>query len=85
MEKLRAHVRGETEEEEKRKRTEWEEKGEGKRTAEKKAPETFSAEKRCAPLTCRSTSEGRERLDGTAPPTLHCLSCQGVRRAAGCS
>lgn len=38
------HVRGETEEEEKRKRTEWEEKGEGKRTPEKKAPETFSAE-----------------------------------------
>ncbi|KAI4539745.1 hypothetical protein MG293_010140 [Ovis ammon polii] len=58
VEKLRAHVRGETEQEEKRKRTEWEEKGEGKRIPEKKAPETFSAEKRCASLTCRSTSEG---------------------------
>lgn len=37
-----------------------------------------------APLTCRSTSEGRERLDGNAPPTLHCLSGHGVRGRAGC-
>ena len=58
MEKLRAHVCGETEEKEKRKRTEWEEKGEGKRTPEKK-PQRLSLQRSAAP---RSPAEAPRKV-----------------------
>lgn len=85
MEKLRAQVRWETEEKEKRERKrEWGQKGEGKKIPEK-APETFLCREAAAP---GSPAEAPQKV-GSAQTETRLQLCtawafHGVRRGAGC-
>ena len=82
MEKLRAHVRGETEQEEKRKRTEWEEKGEGKRPVAMEAEMGVMQEqtKECQALRGATRSQKKQRLPSG---TVRHPDCRLVAPRAG--